>query len=53
MEFFRIGFISVGLSDIIDILLVSFIFYRLYVAMRGTIAIQIFGGLLPSLRFRL
>jgi len=46
MEFFRIGFVSVGLADVIDILLVSFIFYRLYLAMRGTIAIQIFAGLL-------
>ena len=53
MEFFRIGFISVGLSDVIDILLVSFIFYRLYVAMRGTIAIQIFAGLLLILAFSL
>ncbi len=53
MEFFRIGFVSVGLSDIIDILLVSFIFYRLYIAMRGTIAIQIFAGLLVILAFSL
>ncbi|MEW6510229.1 MAG: diadenylate cyclase CdaA [Bacteroidota bacterium] len=51
MELFRIGFITVGVSDIIDILLVSFIFYRLYVAMRGTIAIQIFAGLLLILAF--
>jgi diadenylate cyclase len=41
MELFKIGFLSVGLTDIIDILLVSFLFYRLYLAMRGTIAIQI------------
>ena len=46
MELFKIGFLSVGLADIIDIVLVSFIFYRLYQAMRGTIAIQIFAGLL-------
>lgn len=51
MELFKIGFLSVGLSDIIDILLVSFLFYRLYLAMRGTIAIQIFGGLLLILAF--
>lgn len=51
MEFFRIGFVSVGLADVIDILLVSFIFYRLYLAMRGTIAIQIFAGLLLILGF--
>ncbi len=46
MELFRIGFLTVGLSDIVDIALVSFITYRLYLAMRGTIAIQIFLGLL-------
>jgi diadenylate cyclase len=46
MELFKIGFISVGLADIIDVLLISFVFYRLYLAMRGTIAIQIFAGLL-------
>src|SRR4051812_40278807 len=32
--------------DVLDVLLVSFLFYRLYVAMRGTIAAQIFLGLL-------
>ncbi len=46
MELFHIGFLTVGLADILDIALVSFIFYRLYLAMRGTIAIQIFVGLL-------
>ena len=51
MELFKIGFLSVGLADIIDIVLVSFIFYRLYQAMRGTIAIQIFAGLLLILIF--
>ncbi len=45
MELFKIGFISVGVSDILDIALVSFIFYRLYLAMKGTVAIQIFAGL--------
>ncbi len=46
MELFRIGFLSVTFVDVIDIALVSFIFYRLYRAMQGTIAIQIFAGLL-------
>lgn len=45
MELFKIGFLSVGIADVIDIALVSFIFYRLYLAMRGTIAAQIFIGL--------
>jgi diadenylate cyclase len=45
MELFKIGFLSVGVVDIIDVALVSFIFYRLYLVMRGTIAAQIFIGL--------
>jgi diadenylate cyclase len=46
MELFRIGFLSVTLVDLLDIALVSFIFYRLYLAMHGTIAIQIFAGMI-------
>ncbi len=51
MELFKIGFLSVGVVDLIDVALVSFIIYRLYMAMRGTIAIQIFLGLLLILAF--
>jgi diadenylate cyclase len=51
MELFRIGFLSVSLTDIIDIALVSLIFYRLYLAVRGTIAVQIFVGLVVILGF--
>jgi diadenylate cyclase len=46
MELFKIGFLSVSVIDLIDILLVTFIFYRLYRGMRGTVAAQIFIGLL-------
>ncbi|HLP14706.1 MAG TPA: diadenylate cyclase CdaA [Bacteroidota bacterium] len=46
MELFKIGFITVTLIDCIDIALVSFIIYRLYVVMRGTVAVQIFIGLM-------
>jgi diadenylate cyclase len=46
MELFRIGFFSVGIADLVDITLVSFIFYRLYVWLRGSIAAQILLGLL-------
>ena len=46
MEIFRIGFLAVTWMDVVDVLLVTFLFYRLYVAMRGTIAAQIFLGLL-------
>ncbi len=49
IEFFKIGFISIRLIDIIDIALVSFIFYQLYKIMRGSAAIQIFIGLLAVL----
>src|SRR5579872_2825607 len=46
MDVFSIGFITITWIDIIDILLVTFLFYRLYVAMRGTIAAQVFLGLM-------
>jgi len=51
MELFHIGFLSVGVVDILDMLLVSILFYRIYLAMRGTIALQIFMGLLLVLAF--
>lgn len=45
MELFTIGFVTVKLIDIIDIIIVSFIFYRLFSVMKGTIAAQIFIAL--------
>lgn len=45
MELFKIGFVTVSLIDIIDIIIVTYIFYKLYLVMRGTIASQIFLGL--------
>jgi len=51
MELFRIGFLSFGFTDLVDIALVAFVSYRLYLAMRGTIAIQILVGLLIILGF--
>ncbi len=51
MDLFKIGFLDVTLVDILDIALVSFIFYRLYMLMRGTIAAQIFVGLVLILAF--
>lgn len=51
MELLKIGFLSVSLVDILDVALVSFIFYRLYLVMRGTIAAQIFVGLVLILAF--
>ena len=49
MELFHIGFITVSLIDLVDIGLVAFIFYKLYQVMRGTVAAQIFIGLLMIL----
>ena len=43
---FRVGFLEVTWIDAPDILVVAFIIYRLYLIMRGTIAVQIFVGLL-------
>jgi diadenylate cyclase len=43
---FSIGFLRVTLIDLIDIVIVAFLLYRLYGVMRGTIAGQIFLGLL-------
>jgi diadenylate cyclase len=51
MELFRIGFLTVNLIDLVDIALVSFVFYRLYLVMRGTIAAQIFVGLVLIMAF--
>lgn len=51
MELFKIGFLSVGVADLLDVALVSFIFYRLYLVMRGTIAAQIFVGLVLIIAF--
>ncbi|MEW6654947.1 MAG: diadenylate cyclase CdaA [Bacteroidota bacterium] len=45
-ELFRIGFLSVTMLDIIDIVLVTAIFYKVYTIIRGTIASQIFFGLI-------
>lgn len=46
MELFRLGFVQVTVWDVVDVLLVTFVFLRLYRVMRGTIAAQIFVGLL-------
>lgn len=46
IDLFNIGFLSVKLIDVIDILIVSFIVYKLYTLLRGTIAAQIFVGLM-------
>ena len=42
---FQIEFLRIGVVDLIDIAIVAFVLYRLYASMRGTIAAQIFVGL--------
>ena len=45
-DLFRIGFLTVSFTDLIDIAIVTFIIYKLYILLRGTIAAQIFMGLM-------
>ncbi len=51
MELFKIGFLSIKLIDIIDIVLVTYVFYKLYIVMKGTIASQIFIALVLIIAF--
>lgn len=46
IKLFQIGFLPVGLIDLLDILLVSYIIYKLYIIVRRTRAVQMFIGLL-------
>lgn len=45
-EIFKIGFLSFSFLDLVDILLVSLIFYKVYTVIRETVAAQIFYGLI-------
>ncbi len=45
-ELFKIGFITVTFLDILDIFIVAFISYKVYNIIKGTIASQIFIGML-------
>ena len=40
-----IAFLSISFSDIIDILLVAFLLYSVYKLVKGTVAINIFIGI--------
>ncbi|MFO7524247.1 MAG: diadenylate cyclase CdaA [Ignavibacteriaceae bacterium] len=46
IDIIKIGFLTITLTDIIDVVIVSFIVYKLYKFLRGTIAAQIFVGLM-------
>ncbi|MFA6597666.1 MAG: diadenylate cyclase CdaA [Ignavibacteriaceae bacterium] len=45
-EIFKIGFITVSFFDLIDMAIVGIIFYKLYSVLKGTVASQIFLGLM-------
>lgn len=38
------GFLKIGILDIIDILVVAFLLYQVYILIKGTVAIKIFTG---------
>ncbi len=44
MELFRIGFLKVGFTDLVDMAVVAFIFYYLLLLMKGTRAAQMLVG---------
>lgn len=44
MPLFKIGFLPIGFWDIVDILIVGFLIYQLYRLLRGSIAFNIFIG---------
>ena len=45
MEIFQIGFLTIRLLDVIDVLLVAFLLYKLYELLKGGVAMNIFIGL--------
>lgn len=51
MELFKIGFVSIRLMDIIDISVVTFLFYKLYNLLRGSIAFRIVAAILAVFLF--
>jgi len=48
---FKIGFLTVSWVDVLDVVIVSYVFYRLFLVMRGTIASQIFLGFILIFAF--
>lgn len=44
-SFIKIGFLEIGIGDILDILLVGLLFFQLYKILRGTLAFNIFLGI--------
>lgn len=46
MELFNIGFVTIRLVDIVDISIVTFLFFKLYELLKGSLAIRILTGVL-------
>ena len=46
MVLFQIGFLTLTLIDVVDLLLVSWIFYRVYMYFKGTRAGQMLAGMI-------
>lgn len=46
IELFNVGFVSISILDVVDILIVSTLFYWVYINLKDTIAVQILFGLL-------
>lgn len=51
MKLFDIGFLSLRLLDVIDIVLVAFLIYGLFKIVKGSIALNIFAGFLSVYTF--
>lgn len=49
IDLFSIGFIDVSLIDIIDVIIVTALLYKLHQVLRNTIAVQIFLGIIAIL----
>lgn len=45
MELFKIGFLTVRLVDLLDVSAVTFLLYKLYQSLRGSMAIRVFGAI--------
>jgi diadenylate cyclase len=46
MVLFQVGFLTITLIDVIDLLLVSWLFYKIYLYFKGTRAGQMLAGLI-------
>ncbi|MBT2559520.1 diadenylate cyclase CdaA [Hymenobacter sp. ISL-91] len=50
---FSVGFLSIGWIDVVDVLLVTTLFYQLYKLLRGSVALKVFLGFMSLYLFYL